>query len=97
MTLIKCEECGKEISDKAATCPHCGAPTVKSEEKSKRNEGVIIFAAVILISGSLIALASYEPFCSSEASFGAKAYTDELGRGMYFRNKYLGIWNCPRN
>ncbi|MFA6904369.1 MAG: zinc ribbon domain-containing protein [Gallionellaceae bacterium] len=28
MALINCNECGKEISDKATTCPHCGAPTV---------------------------------------------------------------------
>lgn len=26
MALIKCTECGKEVSDKAATCPNCGAP-----------------------------------------------------------------------
>ena len=26
MALIKCYECGKEISDKAPACPHCGAP-----------------------------------------------------------------------
>ena len=31
MALIKCKECGKEISDKAKTCPNCGNPT-----KSKR-------------------------------------------------------------
>lgn len=24
MALIKCPECNKEISDKAAVCPHCG-------------------------------------------------------------------------
>lgn len=24
MALIKCSECGKEISDKAKKCPHCG-------------------------------------------------------------------------
>lgn len=27
MALIACEECGKQISDKATACPHCGAPT----------------------------------------------------------------------
>lgn len=27
MSLITCSECGKEISDKATTCPNCGAPT----------------------------------------------------------------------
>lgn len=26
MALVSCLECGKEISDKAAACPHCGAP-----------------------------------------------------------------------
>ena len=26
MALIKCPECGKEISDKAASCPKCGYP-----------------------------------------------------------------------
>ncbi len=26
MAMIKCPECGKEISDKATTCPNCGAP-----------------------------------------------------------------------
>lgn len=27
MALIKCPECGKEISDKAVACPHCGCPS----------------------------------------------------------------------
>ena len=26
MSLIKCPECGKEVSDKASTCIHCGYP-----------------------------------------------------------------------
>lgn len=26
MALIQCEECGREISDKAKTCPKCGNP-----------------------------------------------------------------------
>ena len=24
MALVKCQECGKEVSTKADTCPHCG-------------------------------------------------------------------------
>lgn len=27
MALIKCTECGKEFSDRAAACPNCGCPT----------------------------------------------------------------------
>lgn len=32
MALIKCKECGHEVSDKASECPHCGCPI--SQEKS---------------------------------------------------------------
>ena len=38
MTLIKCPECNKEISDKASSCPHCGYPLPKKEEKNKPKE-----------------------------------------------------------
>lgn len=31
MSLIKCPECGKEISDKAAACPNCGMPLRKED------------------------------------------------------------------
>lgn len=27
MALVKCEECGHDVSDRAASCPHCGCPT----------------------------------------------------------------------
>lgn len=42
MALIKCSECGKEISDKAKLCPHCGykkneCPECGKELKSKSN------------------------------------------------------------
>lgn len=26
MAIIKCPECGKDVSDKARNCPHCGNP-----------------------------------------------------------------------
>ncbi len=30
MTLVACAECGKDLSDKAYACPHCGRPTGRS-------------------------------------------------------------------
>ena len=30
MAIIKCHECGKDISDTASVCPHCGAPKQES-------------------------------------------------------------------
>jgi uncharacterized membrane protein YvbJ len=31
MALIECDECGREISDKAATCPNCGNPVTEND------------------------------------------------------------------
>ena len=36
MALIKCPECGKEISDRASTCPNCGCP-VKADVSNVDN------------------------------------------------------------
>jgi len=35
MALTNCRECGKELSDQAATCPHCGAPNVARRKPFK--------------------------------------------------------------
>ena len=32
--LINCSECGREISDKAIACPHCGNPISSQSKKS---------------------------------------------------------------
>ena len=33
MAMITCPECGREVSDKAASCPNCGAPINNFLEK----------------------------------------------------------------
>ena len=41
MALIKCEECGKEISDKAKVCVNCGCPiTNKKIEMTSSEIGI---------------------------------------------------------
>ncbi len=35
MALIKCPECGKEVSSLAASCPNCGCPIKKKLDPSK--------------------------------------------------------------
>jgi uncharacterized membrane protein YvbJ len=32
MALIRCSECGKQVSDKAGSCPQCGAPIASAVE-----------------------------------------------------------------
>ena len=43
MALIRCPECGKEISNKAETCPNCGYPTAGlCKAKRTTNEYAVI-------------------------------------------------------
>lgn len=44
MALIKCRECGREISSKSATCPGCGAPV-----KSRRGAGRTLLGILALL------------------------------------------------
>lgn len=47
MTMIICNECEKDISDKAAACIHCGAPLeVTKESAPTEAEPVSIFAGI---------------------------------------------------
>lgn len=38
MALIKCPECGKEVSDKACSCPNCGFPILKKYIPQSKTE-----------------------------------------------------------
>lgn len=43
MALIKCNECGKEISDSAKTCIHCGYKLKKKNEKKRAIPATTIY------------------------------------------------------
>lgn len=58
MALVKCKECGKDISEQAASCPNCGAP---NGAQKKKTGGLlkwifIIFVVLIILAviGSVI-------------------------------------------
>lgn len=64
MSLIKCTECGKEISDKATTCPNCGCPLSMEEKKiitpmitakSQKNKRIVIIIISIIVLIGVIA------------------------------------------
>lgn len=57
MALIKCHECGKEISDEAKTCPHCGV---------KPKTGMGVGKAVLLTFFILIVISMVMGKISSE-------------------------------
>ena len=61
MSLIKCPECGKEISDKAVSCPQCGYPisnntdnTSFSTEEILEEETFPVFPTVINVGQQVV-------------------------------------------
>jgi hypothetical protein len=52
MALIKCCECGKEVSDKAFSCPSCGNPFREMKAKNK----MVTFAAFKYSAGTILKL-----------------------------------------
>ena len=69
MALIECGECGKQISDKAVSCPGCGAPVstgittdnnvvqpkIATEAKHKQGSSPITFGIVALVAIFILA------------------------------------------
>lgn len=35
MAIIRCSECGNEVSDRATNCPHCGAPLISENSQNQ--------------------------------------------------------------
>lgn len=52
MAMIKCRECGKEISSRAEACPYCGAKTRFGMHEAEKKQTSV--AAVILILVSVV-------------------------------------------
>ena len=51
--IIKCPECGKEISSEAATCPYCGVQNKQVVEK-KSNETKAFIIGLIGLAGFVL-------------------------------------------
>ena len=94
MALIKCTECGKEISSKANTCPHCGAPLVK--EKKKGSCLTKILGIFILFIGLIFMIGALSNMVSSESEEKECITLDEFTRietGMTYE-EVVNIIGC---
>lgn len=61
MAMIQCPECGKEISDQAQTCPHCGNPIhpIVIEKTSKNWKLAKLISWIVLLVGGYLFLRGY--------------------------------------
>lgn len=72
MALVKCKECGKEISSSSSVCPNCGIE-LKSFNKSKVIGIALIVLGIISIVWGLGL--NYSGISSSDKLYGGDAYT----------------------
>lgn len=51
MALTTCRECGKDVSDLARSCPHCGSPTATARGRFENGsrELLKLLAAMIVL------------------------------------------------
>lgn len=59
MALVKCPDCGREVSDAAPTCPECGKPLKAQtiERTGKKWKSVIVVGALAAIIGTIVLVA----------------------------------------
>lgn len=100
MALVKCRECGKEISNTAKTCPHCGA-------KISRGIGcvsVVLFSVgiIIVILYIIMAVAGKDGnndgvMGGSESESNVSILSRIRAEGNNIKFEVLRCWDIPNN
>lgn len=89
MALVDCKECGNQISDKAATCPHCGfafitaaPPVAPTPGKSSSIWWLWVLAIPASVFLALMVIAVVDPSTGekSDARSAIALCWDEQGR-----------------
>ena len=92
MALVKCHECGTEISTETKTCPKCGARNKKRKTSKIIKFGGTLVAVFVLY----VIYLSFEhelkgdiPTC--ESSHGRKVFIGTFENGRYAQNNKLRV------
>lgn len=95
MSLIKCSECGQEMSDQATSCPHCGKPakTIVIEKTSKKWKFKRLIAWLLIITAIFLISNGYHNggFGNPMTSFGL--ITGFIGIILLLIAKFGSWWN----
>lgn len=97
MALIKCKNCGGDISDKAVKCPHCG-------KRVQKNKLVLLMALVsmiaVLVLGGCFGWNQYQKFQEEKRIEAEKQRQEKIDNllaqvdGLYASFDFEGVEKC---
>ncbi len=90
MALISCSECGREMSDAATACPHCGMPLIPTsppklpEPQQDVMSAIAIYFPMILgqVGACLVALGTFLPFVQVPLAGSLNYFNNAQGDGL---------------
>jgi hypothetical protein len=89
MALVKCEDCGRDVSDRAPACPNCGAPIASVEDKNTPAKVTVdgdcfvgTKALVVRLAVKAVQACNYKVDSADEAS-GLIAFTTGMTMGSW--------------
>lgn len=88
MAMIRCRECGKEISSTATQCPNCGAATIQGRFRGEYKGLAInwVFIAVFILTGLILIFKNFEFFADYLKTDYKEAYM------KYYEEGRKGFW-----
>lgn len=97
MALIKCKECGNEVSSKAPTCPKCGAQVAR---KPLGCGSAIVIVIMLLVFGTYISsmFRSESPPATPVATSNNRQTESSVRRGWlldFDRRGEVALWQNP--
>ncbi len=105
MSLIQCSECNNEVSDKASSCPKCGAPIASNneniaaganlktiQETSKKFKLQALISIFLIIIGAVMLIATSDAKSGQEPS-GTGAIILLIGIIWYLINRFRIWWH----
>ena len=94
MALINCTECNREISDKAQTCPGCGAPVVIAlEEKVNAPIKATYNRSIDTFSGTKILIVKLAMKAVQEIGWKLDQANENLGLVTFQTGVTWGSWS----
>jgi DNA-directed RNA polymerase subunit RPC12/RpoP len=94
MALIKCSECGREISDKAEVCPGCGAPVfATTKQKTQTPTTVHYNSDTDTFTGTMVLMVKLAMRAIQEFGWKLDQANETLGMVTFQTGLSWGSWS----